>query len=414
MKTEKVKQLEAISARMRELAEAKSLSDDEKAELETKLVEGKSLRDQIHAERASDEFTQTIAEEVQPSTMPAKGIALGRTMDGLVAVADRDGFKHAVEAWKSKQRDAKWGFDLGFKGSMDDLNVTAELNIGALGGTGDLPQYGGVIPPQYMPGMLEPSERAPQIASLFAQGTTASNLVRLVRETVTSNSAAVVTEGAHKPWSEIQVAPHDFPVRDIATLLPVTEDILEDVPAMASYLSMRLTKFVALAEEDEILNGDGTGAHLEGILETAGTTEADQGQDTLATAVMKLMAATFAASFIDPTWVVMSPTTWANYVTERETANGGLGAYLAGGASGAPSRRIWDLPITVSPALSDNVVLLGNPSAGMVFRKGGIRVESSSGYGTFFGEDLVAVRAKVRTAFALFRPQAIGVLHLGS
>jgi HK97 family phage major capsid protein len=379
------------------------------------MAEAKSLRDEIHRDRSSDEFTKTVSDG-QPSPQPRESdtVVLGPTDAGskYFAAVEKKGWEQAVEAWKSGRKDASWGFDLRFKADIDD--ATAEVAGGSLvaHGVADPPQYGTIVQPFYYPGIIEPPTRTPMVANLFAQGSTSTNLVRLVKEHVTVNGAAVTGEGQPYPLSEIQVRPHDFPVRDITTLLPVTEDILMDIPAMASYLSMRLGKFIQLAEETELLSGDGTGSHLEGILEAADVTTHTQTTEDFGGAVMGLLTAVYEASFTDPTWVAMSPTTWGTYVTER--VDDGAGAYLLNAPSAAAVRSIWGLPITVSPVIPDDKVIVGNPSAGMIFRNGGLRVESSTGYGTFFGEGLVAIRAKVRTAFALFRPQAIGVLTLGS
>jgi HK97 family phage major capsid protein len=197
-------------------------------------------------------------------------------------------------------------------------------------------------------------------------------------------------------------------------LLPVTEDILMDIPAISSYLAMRLSKFVQLAEEGELVNGTATGNHLEGLLSLSSSTVDTQASWDLDTAVMRLMARTYQRSYLDPQWVTMNPNTWARYVTLRTNLNGGQGAFLAGVPTAAAARTIWGLPITVTPVIPENKIIIGNSAAGMVFRNGGLRVESSTGYGTFFGEGLVAIRGKVRTAFAVFRPQAIGVLDLTS
>lgn len=423
--SEKKAQLQEYVDRARELADKKDISEDETKELEDTMSKARDLQKVIQRDRSIDEFTQTISEGVTPErkAQPGPYRALGPAGQGMVAVAERKGFEAAVEAWKAQQLDRPWGFDLKFLSKADVTasdnavdEATAEVNSGTVVPHVDAapPQYGAAVQPFYYPGIIEPATRAPMVADLFAQGSTDSNLVRLVKEHVTVDGAKVVGEGQPYGLSKIEVRPHDFPVRDIATLLPVTEDILMDIPAMSSYLSMRLSKFVQLEEEDQLLSGNGSGSNLEGIFSLEDTTEVVAGADNIATGVMKLLATVYSESFIDPTWVLMSPLTWAEYVTDRETASGGLGAYLAGGASGAPTRRIWDLPITVSPAVPDDKIVVGNPSAGMIFRNGGLRVESSTGFQSYFGEGLVAIRAKVRTAFAVFRPQAIGILSLGS
>jgi len=409
------KKLETVLARARELSEKDALDEVETKELADTMVEAKSLSDKIHQERSIDEFTRTLSE----STPAPKDAARSEIVIGLVegrqyeAVADRKAFASAVKTWKNKTREP-WGFDIRYK--VVDPGVTSETSAGAvvLAGTDPGEQYGGVVSPFYYPGIIEPPTRVPVVADLFAQGATESNLVRLVKETVTVKGARARQEGEAYNASQIEVSPLDSPVKDITTLLPVTEDVLMDIPAMSAYLSMRLAKFVQLREEEELLTGDGTGAHLVGLQNLEDRTIAAQGADDIDTAVMKLCAKVFKNSFLDPKNVLMSPATWAAYVTLRTNLNGGLGQFLAGPPTLASVRTIWGLPIVVTPVVPDDRVFVTNPTAAMIFRNGGLRVESSTGYGTYFGEGLVAIRGKVRVAFAVFRPQAIGELILGS
>lgn len=420
-------QLTELLAKARELSSKDELSEDESKSLAETMEAAKSLRGRIATESQIDEFAETISDDVTPRKAVRQDVYMGR--DGRFGVyAERKGFETAVKAWKSGQgAQGQWGFDVRYKDFpstplADNLNPGADLAVsetaaddGVLRGTDPGNQYGGVVSPFYYPGIVEPPTRQPVVADLFAQGSTESNLVRLVRETVTVNGAKATDEGRPYGQSKIEVGPVDYPVKDVTTILPVTEDMLMDIPAMSSYLGMRLAKFVQLAEESEILSGDGTGAHLLGIQNTPGRTVAAQGGDNIATAVLKLMSRVYKNSFIDPTWVLMSPSSWASYATDRTGTGGvGLGEYLGGPPSLSAVRSIWGLPITVSPLISDDRIFVGNPAAAMIFRNGGLRVESSTGFGTYFGEGLVAIRGKVRTAFAVIRPQAIGELILGS
>ena len=59
-------------------------------------------------------------------------------------------------------------------------------------------------------------------------------------------------------------------VYKIAHWLPVTEEMLEDVPALRSYIDSRLRLGVQLAEEDKLLNGAASPAELTGILHRDG------------------------------------------------------------------------------------------------------------------------------------------------
>ena len=423
--------LKEVLGKARALSEIEVRTDEQEVELADHMAKAKVLRDDLVRDNALDEFTTHISDDVDPGKPQGKAaneVALG--YDGgirgrPVMVAERKGWEATVKSWQSGDKGAKWGFNVGYKADVDGSVAEANFGSGVFVGTEPADnQYAGVISPFYYPGIIEPPVRTPMVSDLFAQGQTNSNLIRLVKETFTSpdanainrGGAGVTLTGEGAPYGQVrlEISPVDWPVRDITGLLPVTEDILSDIPAMASYLSMRLSKFVQLAEEGELVSGDGTGNHLEGLLSLEDSTVDTQGEFDIDTAVLRLMARTYKRSFMDPTWVLMSPMTWAKYVTLRTNLNGGQGAFLSGVPTTAAARTIWGLPITVTPVVPDDKVIVGNPAEGMVFRNGGLRVESSTGYGTFFGEGLVAIRGKVRTAFAHFRPQAIGVLDLSS
>lgn len=428
--SKRVKKLEDLLAKARELSALDETTPEQDAELTDVMTRSKAVQAQIANDRQINEFERTVADEAGEVLPTEKAIpdAYMARVGGFGVFAERKGFDGAVKEWKSKSG-KEWGFDLRYK--VIDAGVTALTNVPALdqaqGGADDNNQHAGVVAPYFYPGIIEPPTRVPMIADLFAQGSTDSNVVRLVKETVTNgdtagggdqtySGAAPTAEGVSYTVAKIEVSAVDWPVRDITTILPVSEDILSDVPAMSAYLGSRLAKFVQLAEEKELVAGDGTGSHLTGLMHLVGRTVSTQGARDIDTAVMRLLARVYKNSFMDPTWVAMSPTTWAEYVTLRTDLNGGLGQFLVGpgAVTQAPIRSIWGLPITVTPVIPDDSILVGNPQAGMVFRNGGLRVESSTGYGTYFGEGLVAIRGKVRTAFACFRPQAIGELLIGS
>ena len=56
----------------------------------------------------------------------------------------------------------------------------------------------------------------------------------------------------------------------MATFLPVSDEMLEDVAQIRSYLDNRLRLFVQHAEEDQLLNGTGTAPAIRGSLNRVG------------------------------------------------------------------------------------------------------------------------------------------------
>ena len=123
--------------------------------------------------------------------------------------------------------------------------------------TTDPASGGDLIVPQYLPGILPLQFKKLTVADLLASGTTDSNLISYMVETLFTNAAAPVAEGALKPESAMVFDLLSEAVRKIAHWLPVTEEMLEDVSQIRSYIDARLRLGVEIAEEDQLLNGTG-------------------------------------------------------------------------------------------------------------------------------------------------------------
>jgi HK97 family phage major capsid protein len=98
--------------------------------------------------------------------------------------------------------------------------------------TEDAASGGDLVITDYQPGILPMPRRPLTVADLMASGTTTSNTVGYMKETTDTNAAAPVAEGATKPESTIIFDAVTDPVVKIATWLPVTEEMLEDVPTI--------------------------------------------------------------------------------------------------------------------------------------------------------------------------------------
>ena len=73
------------------------------------------------------------------------------------------------------------------------------------------------------------------------------------------------TAGATKPQTDIKFDVVTSSVTTIAHWVLATRQILDDVPMLQSYIDGRLTYGLALVEENQLLNGGGTGTDLNGI-----------------------------------------------------------------------------------------------------------------------------------------------------
>jgi len=267
---------------------------------------------------------------------------------------------------------------------------------------------GPLVIPQYQSGILELQFKVLTVRQLLASGTTNTNAIIYMAEKTFTNAAAAVAEGAAKPESTLVFEQKTDLVSKIAHWLPVTEEMLEDVSQIRSYIDARLRLGVDLTVEDQLLNGSGVAPNILGILARPGLTPTHLRVDpqTNADAIYVEMMKIFNASFIMPDGVVMNPANWQTSALAKDTT----GRYLGGGPfQSTIVPTLWGLPVAVTPSIVANTALTGAfRSQAQVFAHGGMRVEASNSHQDFFIKNLVAIRAEERLALAVYRPAAFG------
>lgn len=304
----------------------------------------------------------------------------------------------------------------GLKGnwSSGDVEVKTLLTEGTAGAPGGGYQITSGIP-TLLPGITDIRFRTLTIADLFPSGTTNSPLIRYLTESAVTNAAAAVAEGGLKPESAIAFSKVDGTLHKLATFLPVTDEMLEDWAQARSYIDARLVLFIKLAEESQLLSGDGTGANLVGLLNRAGLATAiakgtapSVAADNDMDAIYRQITAIRTTQFLEPDAIVVDPNGWQTITLSKAT---GTGNYFAGGPFGVGETTLWGKRVSVSPAMAANTALVGAfQQGGQIFRKGGITVEASNSHADFFQRNQTALRAEERLELVVYRPGAFGLV----
>ncbi|MET4780815.1 phage major capsid protein [Glaciihabitans sp. UYNi722] len=304
----------------------------------------------------------------------------------------------------------------GIKGNFTsgEVEVKTTLTEGTAGTPG-----GGYSPvaavPTLVPGIVDIKFRPLTISDLFPGGVTSTPLIRYLVETSVTNAAAAVAETNLKPESAIAFSKVDEVLHKLATFLPISDEMLEDWAQAQSYIDARLILFIKLAEEAQLLSGDGTGANLVGILNrpglaapvvkgTAPSVVADNDMD----AIYRQITAIRTTQFLEPDAIVIDPLAWQTVLLSKNSQ----GAYYANGPfADAQNPSLWSKKVAITPAIAANTALVGAfAQGGQVFRKGGITVEASNSHADYFQRNLTAIRAEERLALAIYRPGAFGVV----
>lgn len=399
---EKVREL---ASKMLLVVEDPKLTDAEKL---TKLTEYEPDLKTAQAEVADkEEIERHKAMVFNAAGRPASDGADAPERGGYKTFGDE--FIHSLGYKALLERGLKGG-----SWSTGDVELKADLTEGTPGAPGaGWPLV--TNPPTYVPGMVDLRTAPPSIEVLFPHGQTNSPLIRYLVETVVTNAAAAVAEGALKPESALDFDAVDETLHKIATFLPVTDEMLEDWAQIRSYLNARLPLFIMQASEVQILRGDGTGANMVGLLNRPGLAPpiAQGAGVSLATdnamdAIYRQITAIRWNSFIEPDGIVINPVAWQSVVLSKNQ----MGAYYANGPfMSTTPERLWGKTVVPSPAMSAQTALVGGFQQGaQIFTKGGITTEASNSHNDFFQRNKTAIRAERRLALAVYRPAAFGLV----
>ncbi|WP_336293392.1 phage major capsid protein [Cronobacter dublinensis] len=263
----------------------------------------------------------------------------------------------------------------------------------------------GVVEPQRLPGIDTAPRQRLFIRDLIAPGRTAAPAIFWVQQTGFTNAAKVVPEGTAKPYSDIQFATQITPVTTIAHMFKASKQILDDFAQLQSTIDAEMRYGLKYVEEQEILFGDGTGAHLKGIVPQASAfsaafeVEKQNGIDVLRLAMLQAQLARFPASghvlhFID----------WAKIELTKDS----LGRYILANPAALSGPTLWGLPVvaTETAAFQGKFLTGAFNAAAQLFDREDANVVISTENADDFEKNMISIRCEERLALAVKRPEA--------
>jgi HK97 family phage major capsid protein len=291
--------------------------------------------------------------------------------------------------------------------------------------TGDSATSGGafVTPYRYGPVSDNVGERRLTVRDLCTNISIQSDTFEFVKVTGKTNNAATVPEatvsstpglnnvavGAYdathgvKPESAMTLAVVSTPVETIAHLIPLTRRAAADAPQVRQLIDAFLLYGLKEEEEDQILNGNGTSPNLSGIFDQSISTVGSAGTDL--DAVVDAIR-TIRADRREPTAMVVHPNDWysTGFLLAKDTA----GNYLIGDprASLDVLNSLWGLRVVVTPAQTENTLLVGDFTQCVVADREQSTIYVSDSHNDWFARNLLAVLAEERIAVGVLDEDA--------
>lgn len=273
----------------------------------------------------------------------------------------------------------------------------------------------------YIDSLVSLERPALTILSLLNTVPIQTDSVKYGKQNLRTNNAAIVPEGTTKPYSEYGWTNATALVELIAHLAKMSLQALWDAPRLAAEIESEMRFGLALKEEWEVLNGDGTSGHLSGILQNATPYAVPAGMNTsgvltkldmLRVAILQVHLANARAD-----GMVLNPIDMAEIDLMRRDPDNGGGYLFSAPDENTGVTRLWRLPVVESASMDSNAFLVGAfKYAVNLYRRMGATVAISTENDDDFEKNLATMRCESRLAVAVRRPYAVvkGAFNAGS
>ena len=258
------------------------------------------------------------------------------------------------------------------------------------------------------------------VAGLSKSGTAAAEfLLRrgavtyFVENSSVEGAPAGVAEGAEKPGVTFgDPTPVTEAVKKIAAVYKETDELLDDLPWLASSINNRGIYLHEVTKEDMLLNGTGTSNGIKGVLQRTGinTVTATAG-DKPADAIFSGMTKVYTASGFRADAIVINPEDYETLRLSKDN-NGqyyGGGFFSGGYGNGAVEEEppLWGRHTVVTPAIAKGTVLVGAfAQGGALISRKGLTVEIANQNEDDFNNNRISIRIEERAALAIRYPMA--------
>lgn len=383
---------QAVSDLTKATEQVKSFA--ERAKIELKNLGDVTKETKASADKALTEMNVLAARLTDLEQKGARG--RGNEQQANLSIGQR--FIQSDEVKAAMERGSNWKGTL----QIEVKNITSASSTGASGTTG-------LVVADRQPQIIQVPNRQLVIRDLLMPGNTSSGSIDYVQETGFTNNADFVAENpsAPKPQSDIAFGLLNLPIRTVAHWVMASKQILADAPMLQSYIDGRLRYGLAFKEDDALLNGDGSGVSIKGLMASSTAYKQPAGvlvkNETMIDRLRLAMLQTTLAEY-PATGHILNPTDWASITLTKDAQL----RYVFANPLGLNGAVLWGLPVAESLAMGQGKFMTGAfRLAAQIFDREDATVTISTEDRDNFVKNMVTVLAEERLALAIYRPEAL-------
>ena len=250
-----------------------------------------------------------------------------------------------------------------------------------------------------------PLARPNSIRDLLPVRPISAGSIEYLRGTRTGAAGIQNVEGDVKAELALNWTLQTAQVRTIAVWIPASRQVLDDMVELRAYIEFELRDALQLTEDAQLLNGNGTGSNIQGLMTAATAYDravvGDSANDTIRRAITQVQLARGVASGI-----VVSPQGLERLELEKDAEGRYLMAFNVIDANGRTNT--WRVPVVVTDAMVEDGFLVADfERAARLYDRQQAAVEIATQHADFFTRNLVAILAEERVALTVNRPDLL-------
>lgn len=360
----------------------------------------------------------------QPGGAKSGGARVGDRQEKALAATFGQAFVKS-ESYKRFRKDNPSGVGQGSPVNIDRVKV-GSLEDYYAGRKAALTSPLARVQPVRMPTIDQVDRNRLTLLDLVSRGKTGGNF-EYVQITGVTRNAAIVPESTSgtdaaglKPTSDMQTTLADAKVYTYADGYDVTNQLLADAPAFATYMDQELKYSLDNVVEDKLLNGSGISGEPKGILTTTGVQNqayvagalGDDGGFTQATVLAFVRAARRAITKVTRLpggtvdAIVLSPE-MDEAIDLMQDADG---RFYGQGPFGSGPGTLWGRPRVTSERLTSTDSLIGDFKQIALLDREGLSIMAFNQHKDYAQRNMTYVRAELRAAQVIWKPNRLVIV----
>lgn len=315
-----------------------------------------------------------MLENGSTGTVAYRSPSVGASLVQRIESGEADGFAALREGNTSK---ARARLDAGIRAALMHSGGSSSE-----GGMPSQPETGAVFG--------SPVRRLTLLEALPSRPTT-RDAVEFVRVTASGDADVQAVEGSTKANIDLDGELVRAEIVTIAGVASASKQVLADHDQLAGVVDRVMRGKVGDKIEAELVNGDGTPGHMEGLLEQAVTTVptvASEPADIVGEVLATMRDDGYTAGFI-----LLNPLDWHELQIQRTTPGG---EYLFGSPAAPIPPSLWNTPVVLCSALPRGTGVAVDTSCATVLDRQQVTIEASEHHADNFTKNLVTVRCEAR------------------